>query len=549
MQKKKKTDDKQKRESRAVSIRNIYISNILVCWVTVMTGIKSALISVHDKTGITEFARGLCEKNVRLISSGGTASRIREAGIDVEDVSTITGFPEMLDGRVKTLHPKIHGGILAKRTKDHLSQISDKGISTIDMVVVNLYPFRETVAKGCSLEEAVEQIDIGGPTLIRSAAKNHESVAVVVDPSDYNMILDSMGQDNSLSDELMMDLAYKAFDHTARYDIAISSYLWGQRHPEDPFPPHLNLTFKKEFQTRYGENPHQRGSFYKEETTVPSCAANAKQLHGKQLSFNNLLDLNDALELIKEFPERPTVAEIKHTNPCGIASADTISEAYRMAHSIDPMSAFGGVIASNRPIDKGLADQMKEFFVECVIAPGYTPEALEILTQKKNIRIMETGELEAALHHMDYKRIVGGLLVQDGNTKKLEWDECKIVTKRRPTTEEKQGLEFAWRLVKNVKSNAVVYSTKDMGIGIGAGQMSRVDSAIIAARKGGDRVKGCVMASDAFFPFRDAVDQAAEAGITAAIHPGGSMRDEEVVEAADQHNMAMVFTGYRVFKH
>jgi len=514
-----------------------------------MARIERALLSVYDKTGIVEFSKALSDRQISLLSSGGTARTLRDAGITVEDVSSVTGFPEMLDGRVKTIHPKIHAGILARRSDDHLFQIRERGIDTIDMVVVNLYPFSETVRCGCTHEEAVEQIDIGGPTLIRSAAKNHESVAVVVDPEDYPSIIASLDEENALPGDMLRELAYKAFEHTARYDISISSHLWKENNPDDPFPPYINLSFKKGFQTRYGENPHQRGAFYVEEGSHSHCAARARQLHGKQLSFNNLLDLNDALELIKEFPEKPTVAEIKHTNPCGIASADTVSEAYALAHSIDPMSAFGGIVAANRMVDGHMATAMKEFFIECVISPGYTEEALEILTEKKNIRLMEIDGLEPGPQHMDYKRIVGGLLVQDANTRTLDMQQCKVVTRREPTAKEMEGLVFAWRLVKHVKSNSVVYTTHNMGIGIGAGQMSRVDSAIIAARKGGERVRGCVMASDAFFPFRDAVDQAAAAGITAAIHPGGSVRDEEVISAADEHDMAMIFTGYRVFKH
>ncbi|MDG6220652.1 MAG: bifunctional phosphoribosylaminoimidazolecarboxamide formyltransferase/IMP cyclohydrolase, partial [Candidatus Thermoplasmatota archaeon] len=312
-----------------------------------MTSVERALLSVHNKTGIVDFSKALSDRGIQLLSSGGTAKTLRDANIPVTDVSEITNFPEMLDGRVKTLHPRIHGGILARRTEEHLNQIKAKNIQTIDMVVVNLYPFRETVARGCTLPEAIEQIDIGGPTLIRSAAKNHESVAVVVDPQDYVRILEALDESNVLPQKLREELAYKAFDHTARYDIAISQHLWTQFNPGEPFPPNLNLTLKKEFQTRYGENPHQRGAFYVEEGDVGTCASRAKQIHGKQLSYNNLIDLNDAFELIKEFPEMPTIAEIKHTNPCGIASAETISEAYRLSHSIDPMSAFGGVVASN----------------------------------------------------------------------------------------------------------------------------------------------------------------------------------------------------------
>lgn len=522
---------------------------MFIHWVITMATVKKALLSVSDKTGIVDFARSLSEKGITLISSGGTARTIREAGIEVTDVSEVTGFPEMLDGRVKTLHPVVHGGILARRTPDHIGQLEEKGIDTIDMVVVNLYPFKQTIAKGCSLEEAVEQIDIGGPTMIRSAAKNHESVAVVVDPADYNMVIEAMGNGQELPLDTLRELAYKAFSHTAGYDIAISNYLWGQYHPGEPFPPELHLTFNKEFQTRYGENPHQRGAFYSEEAHGQVCVEGAKQLHGKQLSYNNLLDLNDAMELIKEFQDKPTIAEIKHTNPCGIASADTISEAYTLSHSIDPMSAFGGVVAANREVDEATADQMKEYFIECVIAPSFSQGALDILTKKKNIRLLEIGDLQPTKPHMDYKRIVGGLLVQDKNTRLLDWEQCKVVSARQPTEEERLGLAFAWKLVKHVKSNSVVYATHNMGIGIGAGQMSRVDSAIIAARKGGERVRGCVMASDAFFPFRDAVDEAAQAGITAVIHPGGSIRDEEVIQAANEHDMAMVFTGYRVFKH
>ncbi len=514
-----------------------------------MVEVRRALISVSDKTGIVDFGRFLREKGVEIISTGGTGRVLRENGVDVVDVSSITGFPEMLDGRVKTLHPKIHAGILARNTPEHMEQMEKMGIKPIDMVVVNLYPFRETVRRGAGWEEAIENIDIGGPTLIRSAAKNHERVVVVVDPADYPRVMEAMDENNSVPDEMAKELAYKAFDHTARYDIAISGYFWEKLHPGDIFPPYLNLSFRRQMTLRYGENPHQRGALYVEDPMPTIAAVGARQLHGKKLSFNNILDVNDALELVREFPEMPTVAEIKHTNPCGVASAPTIAEAYRKAHSVDPMSAFGGVVAANREIDALTAEQMTGVFIECLIAPSFSDEALEILRRKKNIRLLEVGDLSPNPGYIDYKRVVGGLLVQDANTRALNWDECRVVTEREPTEKERKAMEYGWRVVKHVKSNAVVYSKEDMVVGIGAGQMSRVDSAIIAARKGGARVKGSAMASDAFFPFRDAVDEAARAGITAIIQPGGSIRDREVIEAADEHNMAMVFTGYRVFKH
>ncbi|MCD6461160.1 MAG: bifunctional phosphoribosylaminoimidazolecarboxamide formyltransferase/IMP cyclohydrolase [Thermoplasmata archaeon] len=514
-----------------------------------MIRVRRAVISVSDKTGIADLGRFLADKGVHLLSSGGTSRVLRDAGVEVEEISSYTGFPEMLDGRIKTLHPRIHGGILARATDEHMAQIRKAGIEPIDMVVVNLYPFRETVEKGAGYKEAVEQIDIGGPTLVRSAAKNHERVLVVVDPTDYPEVMETLEREGGIPEEMAKRYAYKAFDHTARYDITIASYLWRQQNPDDPFPPHLNLTFGRAYPLRYGENPHQKGAFYLEEKIPPATVSAARQLHGKQLSFNNILDVDAAVELVKEFSERPTVVEIKHTNPCGIASADTIAEAYRKSHSIDPMSAFGGVVAANRPVDEEMAREMKGVFVECLAAPSFTPGALEILRKKKNIRLLELGALYSTPPYLDYKRVAGGLLVQESNLKTLDWGECRIVTDREPTPQEKKALEYAWRVVKHVKSNAVVYAREDMVVGIGAGQMSRVDSAIIAARKGGDMVPGSVMASDAFFPFRDAVDAAAEAGITAAIQPGGSIRDHEVIQAANEHDMAMVFTGYRVFRH
>lgn len=504
--------------------------------------IYRALISVSDKTGIIEFAQKLQRKGVEIISTGGTAKLLREHTIKHTEVSAYTGFPEILDGRVKTLHPKIHAGILADRkNKAHMKKLEELNIPKIDMVIVNLYPFEQTIVDDkCTLAEAIEQIDIGGPTLLRAAAKNYENVVVVCNPKYYTEIADALPD---ISQEQRLKLALEVFNYTAHYDTAIADYL-----DKDEFPRYLQVDFDKVQDLRYGENPHQRGAFYKEALSHETSIATAKQLHGKQLSFNNIIDANNSLELVKEFDE-PTVAIIKHTNPCGVASAKTIEEAFKRAHEADVTSAFGSIVALNQQCTIMVAELISKLFVEVVIAPTFDKKALEILMQKKNLRILETGRLTKSDHGYDLKKVVGGLLVQTRAYPRWKDLELKVVTKRAPIKDELKDLEFAWKVNKYVKSNAVVYVKNKISVGVGAGQMSRVDSAWIAAKKAGDRAKGAVMSSDAFFPFRDGVDEAAKAGITAIVQPGGSIRDEEVIKAANEHNIAMVFSGVRLFTH
>jgi phosphoribosylaminoimidazolecarboxamide formyltransferase/IMP cyclohydrolase len=514
--------------------------------------IQRALISVSDKTGVAEFAKALSGMGVEILSTGGTARALREAGVAVKDVSEETGFPEIMEGRVKTLHPKIHGGLLARRSSsDHMAQAAEHGIRPIDLVAVNLYPFEAAIAKpGCTFDEAVENIDIGGPTMLRSAAKNHEDVTVVVDPGDYAGVLDEMqAGGGAVSAATNRRLAQKVFAHTAHYDAAIAAYLAGQTEGAEKFPRVLSLTFDLAQGLRYGENPHQEAAFYRDPVVDEPSVAGARQLHGKEMSFNNFLDANAALELAREF-ERPTAVIVKHNNPCGVASADALADAYRMARDTDPLSAFGGVIALNRPLDGETAGEIAGLFVEVVIAPGYASEALEALGAKKNVRLLEVDALTPTRDGMDIRRVVGGLLVQDRDTGRIpDVKALKVVTRRRPTDEEYAGLAFAWKVGKHVKSNAIVYARGERTIGVGAGQMSRVDSARIAAQKANFPLTGTAMASDAFFPFRDGIDTAAEVGVAAVIQPGGSVRDEEVIAAADEHGMAMVFTGMRHFRH
>jgi len=465
-------------------------------------------------------------------------------------ISEVTGFPEIMHGRVKTLHPKIHGGILALRDDlSHLEEAKKHGIPFFDLVVVNLYPFEETIAKpGVTLKEAIENIDIGGPTLLRAAAKNYLHVGVVVDPSDYPIILEELKEKGDLSLKLKSILAIKAFQHTAAYDTIIQDYLTKQLAPELIFPQKLTFTFTKVQELRYGENPFQRGALYRESMINESSVVNATKLHGKELSFNNILDLNDALELVKDFDE-PCAAVIKHTNPCGVAIGESIDEAYRRAHEADPMAAFGCIIALNRKVNTSAAELIHRFFVEAIIAPGYEPKAFEILAQKKNIRILEVSNLTKGSNGLDIKKITGGLLVQTRERAYVNENELKVVSRRHPTPQEIKNMLFAWKVCIHVKSNSIVFAKDGATTGIGAGQMARVDAVKIAAEKGGNRVPGSAMASDAFFPFRDGIDAAAEAGITAVIQPGGSIRDQEVIDAVNEHNMAMVFTGKRCFKH
>jgi phosphoribosylaminoimidazolecarboxamide formyltransferase/IMP cyclohydrolase len=522
-----------------------------------MNKITRALISVSDKTGIEDLARALHGSGVEILSTGGTARLLAGAGIPVVEVSDYTGFPEMMDGRVKTLHPKIHGGILGRRGTDE-EVMTEHAIPPIDLVVVNLYPFEQTVAReDCDLPLAIENIDIGGPTLLRAAAKNHAAVTVVVDSDDYPRVLDELGKnDGALSDATRYDLAVKAFEHTARYDGAIANYL-GARDPagaESGFPRTMNLQYRQVQTMRYGENPHQRAAFFIEHELKEASVATATQLQGKALSYNNVADTDAALECVKCFSEGPACVIVKHANPCGVALGETPLAAYDQAFKTDPTSAFGGIIAFNRPLDAETASAIIERqFVEVIIAPSVDAAALPLLAARKNVRVLSCGQWDTVpVPGLDFKRVNGGLLVQDRDLGKVHETDLKVVTRRAPTEHEARDLQFAWRVAKFVKSNAIVYCRHAMTIGVGAGQMSRVYSARVAALKAADEgleVKGSVMASDAFFPFRDGIDQAAEAGIVAVIQPGGSMRDEEVIAAADEHGMAMVFTGMRHFRH
>ena len=515
--------------------------------------VNRALVSVSNKTGILDFCRELDQLGIELLSTGGTAKLLADNDINVTEVSDYTGFPEMMDGRVKTLHPKIHGGILGRRGIDD-EVMSEAGIDAIDMVVVNLYPFEETIAKpDCDLATAIENIDIGGPSMIRGAAKNHNDVAIVVDPSDYAEVLNELvNNENQLTQQTRFNLALKSFEHTANYDTAISQYLGKVN--QQAFPATLNLQFNKIQSMRYGENPHQNAAFYQEKSPAAGTIAAAKQLQGKELSYNNIADTDAALECVKSFEDQPTCVIVKHANPCGVAQADTILDAYDLAYATDPTSSFGGIIAFNRELDKQTASEIiARQFVEVIIAPTISAEAQAVLAEKKNIRVLECG-LWSSGHKpsLDYKRVSGGLLVQDKDFGMISAAEVKVVTKRTPTEQEMADLLFAWKVAKFVKSNAIVYCKEGRTIGVGAGQMSRVYPARIAGIKAADEgltVPGSVMASDAFFPFRDGLDAAAEAGITAVIQPGGSMRDAEVIAAADENNIAMVFTGMRHFRH
>ncbi|MBL8447784.1 MAG: bifunctional phosphoribosylaminoimidazolecarboxamide formyltransferase/IMP cyclohydrolase [Zoogloeaceae bacterium] len=520
--------------------------------------VTQALLSVSDKRGLLDFARQLAQLGVRLLSTGGTAKTLREAGLPVTDVSDYTGFPEMLDGRVKTLHPKVHGGILARRDlPEHMQTIAAHGIGPIDLVVVNLYPFAATVAKaGCTLEDAIENIDIGGPTMVRAAAKNHGSeaggVGIVTDPEDYPGIVAELKAAGNLSYKTRFALAVKAFTHTARYDGAISNYLTALTEDggKQTYPERLQLAFDKVQDLRYGENPHQSAAFYREPDAPAGGIAGYTQLQGKELSYNNIADADAAWECVKAFEGGMACVIVKHANPCGVALAATPLEAYRKAFSTDPTSAFGGIIAFNGEVDAAAAEAVSTQFLEVLIAPAYTDEALALLTAKKNVRVLTVPM--APVRQVDFKRVGGGLLVQSADLAPIAEADLKVVTKRAPTTQELQDLLFAWRVAKYVKSNAIVYCKDGMTIGVGAGQMSRVDSARIAkikAENAGLAIPGCVVASDAFFPFRDGLDVLAQAGATAVIQPGGSMRDEEVIAAADEQGLAMVFTGFRHFRH
>jgi len=520
-----------------------------------MGKIRRAIVSVSDKSGIIPFTKGLAQMGVEILSTGGTAKTLREQSISVMDISDYTGFPEMLDGRVKTLHPKVHGGLLGQRSKpEHVEKMKEHGILPIDLVVVNLYPFEATVAReGCSLEEAIENIDIGGPTMLRSAAKNYPDVTVLVDPNDYDPILSELKEKGEISTETNFRLAKKVFHHTARYDGAISNYLGqiekGKKVYE--FPETFTFQVKKAQELRYGENPHQRAAFYREYLLTEPSVSNAVQIQGKELSFNNILDVDSAFETVKEFEEAATVI-IKHNNPCGAAISNKgLTDAYRKARDCDPVSAFGGVVGFNRIVDAETAKEMAQIFLEVIIAPGFDTEALEILKTKKDLRILQSPSLThySLQKGYDLRKVVGGLLVQDRDLGRIPMDQWKVVTKRKPTEEEKRAMAFGWKVAKHVKSNAIVLVREDRTIGIGAGQMSRVDSTRLAVMKAQSSTKGTVLASDAMFPFRDGVDTGAEAGATAIIQPGGSIRDDEVIAAADEYNIAMVFTGMRHFRH
>ncbi|MBH0209656.1 MAG: bifunctional phosphoribosylaminoimidazolecarboxamide formyltransferase/IMP cyclohydrolase [Nitrospira sp.] len=517
-----------------------------------MAGIQRALISVSDKTGVVEMAKGLEALGAQILSTGGTSKALRDAGVNVTDVAAYTGSPEILDGRVKTLHPKVHGGLLGRRSLPaHVEQMTQHGIGPIDVVVVNLYPFEATIAKpDCRFEDAIENIDIGGPSMLRSAAKNHEDVLVVVDPADYTRVLDALKTD-AATPALRRELAMKVFRHTERYDGLIAGYLEKQtRGGEVKFPKVLSLQFELGETLRYGENPHQQGAFYRELTNHEPSVSRGKILHGKAMSYNNFLDANSALELVKEYSDT-AVAIIKHNNPCGVALGATPVEAYVKARETDPVSAFGGVLAFNRVVDLATAKEITSTFVEVVIAPGFADDALAELKRKKDLRLLDIGPLTRVKQDgFDLKKLVGGLIVQDRDLGVLtDLRALTVPTIRKPTDEEYAACAFAWTVCKHVKSNAIIYAKPGQTVGIGAGQMSRVDSVKLAAMKAQMPVKGCVMASDAFFPFRDGLDAAAEVGITAVIQPGGSIRDAEVVKAADEHGMAMILTGMRHFRH
>ncbi len=503
-----------------------------------------ALISVSDKSGVVELARGLQQLGIEIISTGGTAKVLRKNGVEVKDASEITGFPEMLDGRVKTLHPKIHGGILAIRgNKKHVQELKEQGVQPIDLVVVNLYPFEETIKRTDEMEEIIENIDIGGPAMLRSAAKNYRDVAVIVDPSDYSWVMEELRKnDRTLSDRTREKLAAKAFAHTARYDAVISKYL-GEKFGAGKFPETLTLTYRKVQELRYGENPHQKAALY---AGSGKGIVGGEQLQGKQLSFNNILDLNAALSIADEF-EEPTAVVIKHGNPCGVATGSDLLEAYKRAHACDPVSAYGGIVAVNRRLDEATAKELTSTFIEALVAPEYDAGALNVLGRKKNLRVIKVSN--GGENGLEVRPVSGGVLVQERDVLSLKPEEIKTVTRKKPSEKEMEDLFFAWKVVKHVKSNAIVVAKEKQAIGVGAGQTSRVDSAEIAIRKAGEESRGAVLASDGFIPFSDTIEKAAEAGITAIIQPGGSIHDAEVIESADKHSLAMVFTGIRHFKH
>jgi len=518
----------------------------------VVTATLRAIISVSDKTGIPELGRRLAKLGAEILSTGGTAKTLREAGIPVVEVGEYTGAPEILDGRVKTLHPKVAGGMLGRPTDDHRKQMSEHGIPPIDLVVVNLYPFKQTVAKGAPFEEIIENIDIGGPTMIRAAAKNHERATVLVDPADYAAVCDELEQHGLVSAELRYKLACKAFAHTAAYDGAIAGYLGRVEAPHaapTEFPKTMHPELHLHSVLRYGENPHQTAAFYGWPDAPGPSLAKAEILQGKELSYNNLLDLDGAFKLCIEFAD-PAVVIVKHTNPCGTAvSSLGALEAYKRAREADPVSAFGGIVAINRAVDEALAKEMTETFLECIIAPSFSNEALALLSAKKNLRVLKLPFATLPPGGWDCRTVAGGMLVQARDVQMSSAAAGRVVTKRAPTPQELADLDFAWRVTKHVKSNAIVFAAEGRAIGVGAGQMSRVDSVKLAISKARLPLKGTVIGSDAFFPFRDGVDEAAAVGITAIMQPGGSVRDQEVIDACDQHGIAMVFSGERHFRH
>lgn len=512
---------------------------------------KRALVSVSDKTGIVDFCRELSQLGVEIISTGGTKNLLAKEGVPVIGISDVTGFPEILDGRVKTLHPAVHSGLLAVRdSEEHQAQMKELGLDYIDLVVVNLYPFQETIAKpDVTYEDAIENIDIGGPTMLRSAAKNHAFVTVIVDAADYGTVLEEVRTSGDTTLETRKRLAAKVFRHTAAYDALISDYL--SKVTGDPLPERFTVTYEKIQDLRYGENPHQKAAFYRKPLAAMDTLTNAEQLHGKELSYNNINDANAALQIVKEF-EEPAVVAVKHMNPCGVGVGASVLEAYKKAYEADPVSIFGGIVAANRIIDADTAMLMKEIFLEIILAPGFTEEALEILTKKKNLRLLKLGGLELGASRSSQfvvTSIDGGMVVQESDVHTLKASDLTVVTDRKPTEEELKQLLFGWKVVKHVKSNAIVLAKDDMTVGVGAGQMNRVGAAKIAIEQAGEKAKGSVLASDAFFPMGDTVEAAAQAGITAIIQPGGSVKDEESIKAANEHGIAMVFTGVRHFKH
>ncbi len=515
--------------------------------------IRRALVSVYDKSGVVELARALSDSGIEIISSGGTAKLLSENNIKVVDVSEFTGSPEMMDGRVKTLHPKIHGAILADRSNPkHMEEAEKHSINLIDLVVINLYPFEKTVLEGASLDEVIEKIDIGGPTLLRAAAKNYRNVAVVADPSSYPQIIEEIRAGQEISQQTREGLALAAWEQISHYDAVIERYFRKTFNKSAIYPDYLNLTFRKKQDLRYGENPHQTAAFYADDHYPEPSISTARQLQGKVLSYNNILDGNSAIELLKEFDEEPTAVVVKHNNPSGVASHEDIFEAYRLARAVDPEAAFGGVTALNREVNERLAIEITSKFLEMVIAPSFSQKALEIFSKKKKLRILAVDDINKKRKlYRKFRSVVGGLLVQDANVI-LHDGRFNVVTKRQPTEEEMLAMKYAWKVCKYVKSNSIVYARPSRVVGIGAGQMKRVDAARLAAmiaKDFGFDLTGCAMASDAFFPFRDGIDAAAERGITAVIQPGGSIRDQEVIDAANEHNIAMVFTGVRHFRH